>query len=421
MKKYLFLSLIISLFLVGCDTNQTENDSNTKIKKDIEISENLSISNSETIIDNEPVLEEFNDSNVIETKIDNNEESLTIQETEEIVEDEIDKENIVLENSYENITLGFVGDVYLGDKLYSHYNNENNVLGFMSEKVLSNFQNVDIMVANHEYVSTDLPDSSRDTRQLYNFKAPTNREYIWNELGVDVLSLANNHAMDYGEQSLFDTIETLDSLNLAHIGAGKDLEDAKKSYIKEINGKKIAILATCRFIVDGEWYATEDTSGVLTTYDTTPYFEIVKDEIKRLKDEEKCDFVIVYVHFGTEKSNKPNSNQPLIAYGYIDSGADCVIGSHAHTLQGIEFYNGKPIYYNLGNFLFSSYDVDTMVVNISINEDNTCNTSILPCMAGNFKVTDATGDNYVRILDYIESISINAYIDENGNVFEKEE
>ena len=77
----------------------------------------------------------------------------------------------------------------------------------------------------------------------------------------------------------------------------------------------------------------------------------MKDEISRLKTEEKCDFVAIYVHFGKEKSNQILDNQKVIAHGYIDAGANLVIGSHAHCLQGIEIYKGVPIYYNLGNFL----------------------------------------------------------------------
>lgn len=345
-----------------------------------------------------------------ESEVTMNLNNKTIKQNEKI----IDKE-------YENITLSFVGDMYLSDTLYEHYTQANNsISSFMDEKIINNFISSDIMIANHEYASTDLPDSEKDTRQKYNFKAPTNREILWNELGVDVVSLANNHIMDYGVQSLYDTIETLNSVNISSIGAGPNLEEAKKAYITEIQGKKIAILATCRFVVDTQWYATNDSPGVLTTYDTTPYFKIIKEEITRLKEEEKCDFVAIYVHFGTEKQNTPNNNQSIIAHGYIDAGADLVIGSHAHTLQGIEFYNGKPIYYNLGNFLFSSYQVDTMIVNISINEDNSCTTSIVPCIAKNYKVESAQEEEYNRILNYIESISINASIDEYGNVVEKD-
>ena len=321
---------------------------------------------------------------------------------------------------YENITLGFVGDVYFSKELYNNYvNDNNNPLGVMDETILNNFRTVDIMVANHEYATTNADDSKKDKRQLYNFKSPIEREFLWNEFGVDVVSLANNHILDYGKEGFYDTLNILEELNIESIGAGENLDKAMESYITTINGKKVAILATCRFVVDVEWYATEDRFGVSTTYPTTKYFNLVKEEITKLKEEEKCDFVITYVHFGTERQNTLNEDQKIISYEYIDCGADMVIGSHAHTLQGIEFYQGKPIYYNLGNFLFGSYAVDTMILNIEINEDNTCNTSIVPCMASNYKVEVPKDENYQRILDYIESISINAIIDENGNVKEK--
>lgn len=401
MKKILFI-ILLAITLCGC-TNQKEENNQTEVITEPE--DGYEIPSTQSPKPTEPPTE-------LTTNKDIEPENSYIEEKEE--------ETTTVKEEYKNITLAFVGDMYLGDTLYNHYKEKESVLGFMDETILNNFKEVDIMIANHEYASTNLPDSYKDKRQLYNFKAPTDRETLWHELGVDVLSLANNHAMDYGEQSLFDTIETLDKLNLANIGAGRNLEEAKEAYITEINGKKIAILASCRFVVDGEWYATKDTSGVLTTYHTTEYFDVVKKEITRLKEEEKCDFVAIYVHFGTEKKNTPNENQPIIAHDYIDSGADLVIGSHAHTLQGVEFYKGRPIYYNLGNFLFSSYQVDTMIVNISINEDNTCTTSILPCIAKNYQVRSVDDTDYQRILDYIESISINAEIDEFGNVKEIE-
>ena len=373
----------------------------------------------------------------------NNETIKKIQEKEEILEATINMEenenvgtqnkNIVVESKnsnvekvneetkeYENVTLAFVGDVYFSDDLYNNYvNHNNNVLGIMDETILNNFKDVDIMVANHEYATTNVSNDKKDTRQLYNFKSPTEREFLWNELGVDVVSLANNHVLDYGKEGFFDTLNTLEEININAIGAGENLDKAMESYITTINGKKIAILAACKFVVDGDWYATEDSLGVLTTYPSTRYFGLVKEEITRLKEEEKCDFVITYVHFGVERQNTPNEDQKTISYGYIDAGADMVIGSHAHTLQGVEFYNGKPIYYNLGNFLFGSYKVDTIVLNIEINEDNTCKTSIIPCIAKGYKVNVPRDENYQRILDYVESISINASIDENGNVRKK--
>ena len=319
---------------------------------------------------------------------------------------------------YKPITMAFVGDTYFSDKLYDHYT-KSGITGFMGQSIVDIFQNTDIMIANHEYVATDLPDDAKDTVQIYNFKSPVAREVLWRELGVDIVSMANNHAMDYGEQSLLDTFEALEANDIAYIGAGKNLADALEAEIKVLNGKKIAILGSCRFIPSWSWYAQENKPGVMTTYESTDRYKMILEEIKRLKEVEKCDIVAVYVHFGKEKSFELTSNQPVIAHGYIDAGADFVIGSHAHNLQGIEIYKGAPIYYNLGNFLFSNYSSDTMVVNIEINEDNSVTTSITPCVSKQYTVNEDTDKKAQEIFDFIESISINVEIDENGNVTEK--
>ena len=319
---------------------------------------------------------------------------------------------------YKPVTLAFVGDTYFSDKLYSNYT-KSGLTGFMGQSILDIFQNSDIMIANHEYVATDLPEDAKDTIQIYNFKSPVEREVLWKELGVDIVSMANNHAMDYGQQSLLDTFDALDANDIAYIGAGNNLSEALEAEIKIVNGKKIAIIGSCRFIPSWSWYAQENKPGVMTTYESTDRFIMIKDEIKRLKEKEKCDIVAVYVHFGKEKSFELTDNQPIIAHGYIDAGADFVIGSHAHNLQGIEIYKGAPIYYNLGNFLFSNYSVDTMVVNIEINEDNSVSTKITPCVSKQYTVNEATGKKAQDILNFIESISVNVEIDENGKVTEK--
>ncbi len=319
---------------------------------------------------------------------------------------------------YKPITMAFVGDTYFSDKLYDHYT-KSGLTGFMGQSIVDIFQNTDIMIANHEYVATDLPDDAKDTVQIYNFKSPVAREVLWKELGVDIVSMANNHAMDYGEQSLLDTFKALEANDIAYIGAGKNLAEALEAEIKVVNGKKIAIIGSCRFIPSWSWYAQENKPGVMTTYESTDRYKMILNEIKRLKEVEKCDIVAVYVHFGKEKSFELTDNQPVIAHGYIDAGADFVIGSHAHNLQGIEIYKGAPIYYNLGNFLFSNYSSDTMVVNIKINEDNSVTTSITPCVSKQYKVNEADAKKAQEIFDFIESISINVEIDENGNVIEK--
>ena len=401
MKKRIIslLSIVMSISMLVCACSSSENEKETTgIVTQVTTGTNESTSENITTQTSEPTTEDAT--------------------TEQSTKPSID--NSVQNGEYKPVTMAFVGDTYFSDKLYSHYT-KSGLTGFLGQSILDIFQQTDIMIANHEYAATDLPDSAKDTEQLYNFKAPVAREILWKELGVDIVSLANNHAMDYGEQSLIDTLDALDGVDVGRIGAGRNLEDALKADIRTVNGKKIAVLAASRFILNWQWYAQENKPGVMTTYESTDRFGMIKDEIKRLKEEEKCDIVAVYVHFGKEHTYEILQNQKNIAYGYIDSGADFVIGSHAHNLQGIEIYNGAPIYYNLGNFLFTNSTVDTMVVNIEINEDNTVSTSITPCVSKQFTVNEATGQKAQEILDFIESISINVEIDENGKVTEKVE
>lgn len=354
--------------------------------------------------------------NTTQTEAGNKED--TTQNSENNIEESTTNDNDTVTGEYKPVTLSFTGDIYLGDTLYNHYT-KSGLTGFLGQSLVDRFKNADLMICDHEYAATNLPDQYKADYQLYTYKAPTEREKIWKELGVDIVTLANNHTLDYGEQGLLDTFDALNANGISYIGAGKNLDEAIKAEIREINGKKIAVLAASRFVPNTGWYAGPNKIGLMTSYLGTDRFQMLKDEISRLKNEEGCDTVIVFVHFGTEKTNQINDNQPVIAHGYVDSGADAVIACHAHTLQGIEIYNNAPIFYNLGNFLFGSYSVDTAVANLTINEDNSVSANVTPCKSAGYVTTEAEGDEAVRILKYIESISVNVNIDENGSITER--
>lgn len=340
------------------------------------------------------------------------------ENSENNTEEGTTNKNNAVTGEYKPVTLSFTGDIYLSDILYNNYT-KSGLTGFLGQSLVDRFKNTDLMICDHEYAATNLSDQYKADYQLYTYKAPTEREQIWKELGVDIVTLANNHTLDYGEQGLLDTFDALKANGISYIGAGKNLDEAIRAEIREINGKKIAVLAASRFVPNTGWYAGENKIGLMTSYLGTDRFQMLKDEISRLKNEEGCDTVIVFVHFGTEKTNQINDNQPVIAHGYVDSGADAVIACHAHTLQGIEIYNNAPIFYNLGNFLFESYSVDTAVANLTINEDNSVSASVTPCKSAGYVTTEAEGAEAVRILKYIESISVNVNIDENGSITER--
>ncbi len=330
-----------------------------------------------------------------------------------------DKENFT-ENiiSDKNITLSFVGDIYVSPMMYEHYQ-ASGISGVISEKIQNIFKSVDIAAADHEYVCGDLPESYKVDYQQYTFLTPSAREGILKDFSFDVMTLANNHMMDYGTEGLASTIREIKKQGIETIGGGSDLSQAMAPYIKEVNGKKIAILAATRVVPQIDWYAQKDKAGLMTTYEQTDRFQMLKEEITRLKTEENCDIVIMYVHWGNDSDKTILGNQVTLGHGYIDAGADIVIGNHTHVLQGMEFYQGKLICYGISNFLFGSYHSDTMVLTLEIDEANHITPKMLPCSSEMFYTTEIEGEAAENMFRYIESMSENVSISSDGIITEK--
>ena len=319
---------------------------------------------------------------------------------------------------YIPISLAVVGDVDMSDRIDTAYK-ESGLQGVLSDNIINVFQNSDITAINHEYVASDHDDSHKVDYELWYYKHPTYREQYLKEMGVDVVTLANNHTMDYGEEGLIDTMEALRNVGISYVGVGKDLNEAKAAYIREINGKKIAIVAANRVVPRVDWYAGENKAGHMTTYEGTDRYGIIKDEISRLKNDEKCDLVVMLVHFGENQDPEIKDYEYNCAHGYVDAGADVVIGTHTHTLQGAEIYNGKYIFYGVGNFMFEGYAVDTVVVQLYLCEDNTVIVKLMPCKSQGFKTWDVEGYEARQIFDTITEMSVNVSISDEGIVMKK--
>lgn len=338
-----------------------------------------------------------------------------IKDNENVPDKENFAENII---SDKNVTLSFVGDIYVSPMMYEHYQ-ASGISGVISEKIQNIFKSVDIAAADHEYVCGDLPESYKVDYQQYTFLTPSAREGILKDFSFDVMTLANNHMMDYGTEGLASTIREIKKQGIETIGGGSDLSQAMAPYIKEVNGKKIAILAATRVVPQIDWYAQKDKAGLMTTYEQTDRFQMLKEEITRLKTEENCDVVIMYVHWGNDSDKTILGNQITLGHGYIDAGADIVIGNHTHVLQGMEFYQGKLICYGISNFLFGSYHSDTMVLTLEIDEANHITPKILPCSSEMFYTTEIEGEAAENMFRYIESMSENVSISSDGIITEK--
>ncbi len=343
-------------------------------------------------------------------------EDETQKELNENVNDEINQEieegislDPVEEAVNQEVNMVFTGDVLLTGYLLSQYDN-GGVNTIVSNELLSEMTEANLCVVNEEFPFSNRGVAAEDKQ--FTFRIDPARVNVFNDMGIDLVSLANNHTLDYGEEALSDTFDTLDNAGIDYMGAGRDINEARALKKYEINGKNIGLLCASRVIPVAEWAAGASKMGVNTTYDPT---NLIAD-IKSAK--ENCDLIIVYVHWGIEKAQHPEDYQRTMAKQYIDAGADVVIGSHPHVLQGIEYYNGKPIVYSLGNYIFGKAIEKTALLKVVLNTDDTVEIKIIPCKTdGEFRLNIA--DNKEDIFNYIESISYDVEISEEGIVSPK--
>lgn len=312
------------------------------------------------------------------------------------------------------IVLGFAGDVNLDEDSYpvKKYTSEGKgILGVLSKDLVEEMNNADIMMLNNEFAYSTR--GVEETDKSYTFRANPSRVGILGEMGVDIVSLANNHALDFGQDALIDTFSTLDTAGIDYVGAGENLARAKSPIYKKVGNKTIAFVAASRVVFAMDWYATDTTPGMIGTYDPAMILESVKEA------KENSDFVVIFVHWGVERKQYPEKYQRTLAQNYIDAGADAVIGCHPHVMQGIEFYKGKPIAYSLGNFWFNKSAKESGMVKLYLDPDGTMRVQLLPVMNKNMKTYLLTEDSdRKRYFNFIKKLSYDVVIDENGFITE---
>lgn len=312
----------------------------------------------------------------------------------------------------DTITLLFGGDIYLSSHVLNAYDTGGGIGGILDEGIRTAIGESDIFMANEEF-----PFSGRGSAALdkeYTFSLPTDRVSVMKEIGPDIVSLANNHTMDFGAEALLDTLETLDNAGIQHVGAGANLDEAKALEMIEVKGKKIGFLAASRVIPENSWTAGRSHPGVLTTYDPG----ILIKEIEKAK--EICDYLVVYVHWGIEKNTHPEEYQRTLGKQYIDAGADIVVGSHPHVLQGIEYYKGKPIVYSLGNFVFGSTIPETALLKVELpaKAEGEPSLKLLPCTSAAGYTRMLNEEKKPKFYSRMEELSLDIIIDADGHVEE---
>ena len=319
----------------------------------------------------------------------------------------------IIDKKGENI-ISFVGDISLADNFYimpKYDEREKGIYGILSSDVVRIMTESDIMVVNSEFTISDRGEEMPG--KYYTFRASTKRIPIYNEMGVDLLTLANNHVYDFGEIAFNDMLDSLDEYNIPYIGAGRNIDEAMRPYYFIINGYKIAFVNATRaekYILTPE--ATDTTGGVFRCYDPSMLRDLISDVKK------ESDFVVALIHFGKEDSHELEREQIDSSKIYIDAGADIVVGTHAHVLQGIEFYKNKPIIYNLGDFIFNDEDKDTGILQVKILNDGMMEYYFIPAHQKDEFTELLYNDDKIRVINDINSWSINALVDENGMIKE---
>lgn len=315
-----------------------------------------------------------------------------------------------------DITICFSGDISLADDAVTTKQwmaSGKDLSQCISPELLEIMNNADIMCVNNEFTFSTRGEPMKG--KAYTFRAEPERVALLQEMGVDLALLANNHVFDYGKESILDTFDTLESAGIGYFGAGRTLSEAMEPYYVEIDGITIAFVAASRAEKNKMTpQATETEPGILRCYDTELFLEVIKEA------DANADIVLACVHWGTEYSTALEEVQLTTGKEYLDAGADVIIGSHSHCLQGMEFYEGKPIIYSLGNFWFNVRTLDTMLLEVRITGDREkpeIEIAVIPALqSGNCTTYLSETEQQQKLYHYLESISINVDIDENGTV-----
>ena len=242
----------------------------------------------------------------------------------------------------EEIIINAVGDIMLAGKWAKTLKSRGYEHSFNG--VRSVLAKGDINLANLE--SPVATGGSEFSNKQFRFRAEPAVAKAVRAAGFNLVTLANNHSMDFGGEALAETLQHLGSAGIAWVGAGVNMDEARKMALYTIKGKKIAFLGYS-LTQPLEFFAGKTRPG------TTPGYEkLVTADVASAR--RQADYVIVSFHWGREASGTVQTYQRNAAHNAIDAGADAVIGHHPHVLQGIERYKNGIIFYSLGNFAFAS-------------------------------------------------------------------
>lgn len=317
----------------------------------------------------------------------------------------------------EAANLLFAGDVCLeeDDFVLDYYDQVKKLDQCISPEILRRTNAADVFLLNHEYCISDRGEPLEG--KYYTFRADPKRMKLIEEMGTDVVSLANNHVYDYGPDALSDTVDLLEQAEIPYVGGGRNIKEAKQPVYFVVNGVKVGYVAASR--AEKTRYtpqAENDKPGVLLMYESEELIQVIKEASLA------CDYLIAYVHWGTEDSDQFEDYQHEQAEELLNSGADMIVGGHPHVLQGIEYIGGKPVVYSMGDFWFNEETKYNGLLDLKITGKGLKEMSFVPCQQTEYTTRYLSEKEEQRELyDYLEELSDGVKIGDDGVIQEEKE
>lgn len=272
--------------------------------------------------------------------------------------------------SADTLNIIFTGDILL-DRGVRRVINHHGVDHLFSDGIDSVFRSAQIVVGNLECPATKI---ESPVFKQYIFRSEPEWLDTLRQHGITHLNLANNHSIDQGREGLLDTKRNIKAAGMVPIGAGASMREAAGPVLLASSPRKVWLVPSLRLALENYSYLTDKPCVSQEPIDS------LMQRVFQLRKADSTAVIIVSLHWGGEHTLKPVPRQRMEAHQLILAGADALICHHTHTLQTIETFRGKTIYYSIGNFIFDPthpINAEACIVRLKITSD-TINTETLP-------------------------------------------
>lgn len=306
------------------------------------------------------------------------------------------------------LRLAFVGDIMIGRWVAETLRREGPAYPWGD--IVPVLAQADLRLGNLECALTAHTSEWRDGgRKAFYFRADPAAVASLKIAGFDFVSLANNHAGDFGIPGLLETVETLDAAGIAHAGAGINLREATMPARLTVTGWRVSIVAFADY--PASWAATPTSPGINHTRVSHDPAVLARVESAIAEARKDADVVVFTIHWGPNMAVRAPSHFRLFARWVIDAGADIFWGHSAHVAQGIETWHGRPILYDTGDFV-DDYAIDPYLRNdlsaiflVDVRRPGRARVSVVPILIENMRTNLALGTDRDWLLDRVAGLS----------------